>query len=51
MDPANRAGRTKVLESFLARPQIYRIERMHAAAEEAARANLRAEIVRLAASS
>lgn len=50
-DAAYRAGRTKVLEGFLARPRIYRTERMHAAAEEAARANLRAEIGRLAASS
>jgi len=47
-DAAYRAGRTKVLEGFLARPRIYRTERMHAAAEEAARANLRAEITRLA---
>ena len=50
-DAAYRAGRTKVLEGFLARPRIYRTERMHAAAEEAARANLRAEIARLAATS
>jgi predicted metal-dependent HD superfamily phosphohydrolase len=46
-DAAYRAGRTKVLESFLARSRIYRTERMHAVAEEAARANLRAEIKRL----
>jgi len=46
-DAAFRAGRTKVLEGFLARPRIYRTERMHAAAEEAARANLRTEIERL----
>ena len=47
-DAAYRAGRTKVLAGFLARPRIYRTERMHAAAEELARANLRAEIGRLA---
>src|SRR5262249_6292434 len=43
-EAAYRAGRTKVLEGFLSRPRIYRTERMYAAAEEAARANLRAEI-------
>jgi predicted metal-dependent HD superfamily phosphohydrolase len=46
-EAAYRTGRTKVLEGFLARPRIYRTERMHAAAEEAARTNLRAEIERL----
>jgi predicted metal-dependent HD superfamily phosphohydrolase len=46
-DDAYRAGRTKVLEGFLNRPRIYRTDRMHTAAEEAARANLRAEIERL----
>lgn len=46
---AYRAGRTKVLEHFLARPRIYRTERMHAAADAAARKNLREEIARLAA--
>jgi predicted metal-dependent HD superfamily phosphohydrolase len=47
-DAAYRAGRTNVLEGFLNRPRIYRTDRMHAAAEESARANLRAEIERLA---
>ena len=46
-DGAYRAGRTKVLQAFLARPRIYRTERMHAVAEEPARQNLRAEIERL----
>jgi predicted metal-dependent HD superfamily phosphohydrolase len=46
-DEAYRAGRTEVLEGFLNRPRIYRTARMYAAAEEAARANLRAEIERL----
>ena len=46
-ETAYRAGRTKVLQGFLSRPRIYRTERMHAVAEEAARANLRAEIRRL----
>jgi predicted metal-dependent HD superfamily phosphohydrolase len=50
-DTAYRTGRTKVLEGFLNRPRIYRTDRMHAAAEDAARANLRAEIGRLAARS
>jgi predicted metal-dependent HD superfamily phosphohydrolase len=43
-EPAYRAGRAKVLESFLNRPRIYRTERMHAAAEESAKRNLAAEI-------
>jgi predicted metal-dependent HD superfamily phosphohydrolase len=43
-DAAYRAGRTKVLQSFLDRPRIYRTERMHAVAEEPARRNLLAEI-------
>jgi predicted metal-dependent HD superfamily phosphohydrolase len=43
-ESAYRAGRAKVLQGFLDRPRIYRTERMHAAAEEAARKNLRAEI-------
>ena len=47
-EAAYRVGRTKVLQGFLARPRIYRTERMYAAAEEAARANLVAEIERLA---
>jgi predicted metal-dependent HD superfamily phosphohydrolase len=46
-EAAYRTGRMKVLEGFLARPRIYRTERMHAAADEAARANLRMEIERL----
>jgi predicted metal-dependent HD superfamily phosphohydrolase len=50
-ESAYRAGRTKVLQSFLDRPRIYRTERMHAAAEEAARQNLRAELRRLRAGS
>jgi predicted metal-dependent HD superfamily phosphohydrolase len=50
-DDAYWAGRTKVLQSFLDRPRIYRTERMHAAADAAARANLRAEIERLGAPS
>ena len=40
--------RVRLLEGFLARPRIYRTERMQAAAEEAARANLRGEIAGLA---
>lgn len=44
---AYRDGRRTVLEGFLNRPRIYRTDRMHAAAEEAARQNLRAEIERL----
>jgi predicted metal-dependent HD superfamily phosphohydrolase len=39
-----RQGRIQLLESFLARPRIYFTERMHGAAEEAARLNLRNEI-------
>jgi predicted metal-dependent HD superfamily phosphohydrolase len=46
-DAAYRAGRTKVLQGFLARPRIYRTERMHSAADEAARINLRQEIAQL----
>jgi predicted metal-dependent HD superfamily phosphohydrolase len=46
-DAAYRAGRTKVLESFLARPRIYRTERMRTAADELARRNLRREIEQL----
>jgi predicted metal-dependent HD superfamily phosphohydrolase len=46
-EDAYRAGRTKVLKRFLDRPRIYRTERMHSAADAAARANLRAEIERL----
>ncbi|HJZ93923.1 MAG TPA: hypothetical protein VKE40_23820 [Gemmataceae bacterium] len=46
-ESAYRAGRAKVLEAFLARPRIYRTERMHAVAEEPARRNLRAELEQL----
>ena len=46
-DEAYRQGRAAVLTSFLDGPRIYRTERMFAAAEEAARANLRAEIASL----
>jgi predicted metal-dependent HD superfamily phosphohydrolase len=46
-DAAYREGRAKVLETFLARDRIYRTERMFAAGEEAARANLRWEVERL----
>jgi predicted metal-dependent HD superfamily phosphohydrolase len=46
-DADYRAGRARVLEAFLARDRIYRTERMFAAGEEAARANLRGEIERL----
>jgi predicted metal-dependent HD superfamily phosphohydrolase len=47
-ESAYRAGRTKVLQSFLGRPRIFRTERMHAVAEEPARRNLSGEIERLA---
>jgi predicted metal-dependent HD superfamily phosphohydrolase len=46
-DDAYRQGRAAVLTSFLDRPRIYRTERMFAAAEPAARANLEAEIASL----
>ena len=46
-DEAYRTGRVAVLKGFLDRPRIYRTERMFAAAEEAARANLRDEIAAL----
>lgn len=46
-EQAYREGRAKVLQSFLDRPRIYLTERMHSAAEEAARHNLRTEIERL----
>jgi predicted metal-dependent HD superfamily phosphohydrolase len=46
-DEAYRQGRAAVLTGFLERPRIYRTERMFAAAEEAARANLRTEIATL----
>jgi predicted metal-dependent HD superfamily phosphohydrolase len=47
-ESAYRAGRAKVLQSFLDRPRIYRTERMHAVAEDTARRNLAIEIDRLA---
>jgi predicted metal-dependent HD superfamily phosphohydrolase len=40
-------GRRRVLEDFLARPSIYRTERLHALWEQSARANLAAEIAGL----
>lgn len=46
-DAAYRAGRIKVLESFLKRPRIYRTARMYDVAEQPARQNLTAEIERL----
>lgn len=46
-EPAYRSGRIKVLERFLNRPRIYRTERMHAVADEAARRNTLYEITRL----
>jgi predicted metal-dependent HD superfamily phosphohydrolase len=39
-----RAGRRRVLESFMARPRLYNTEALCARAEAAARANLRREI-------
>ncbi len=45
-DAAFRAGRGKVLRSFLDRPRIYRTSRMYEVAEPAARANLAAELAR-----
>jgi predicted metal-dependent HD superfamily phosphohydrolase len=42
-----RAGRQKVLESFLARERIYRTEVMFAEGDEAARRNMAAEVARL----
>ena len=46
-DADYRVGRTKVLESFLNRPHIYRTEVMRAEGDEPARRNLREEIERL----
>jgi predicted metal-dependent HD superfamily phosphohydrolase len=46
-DATYRIGRTRVLQGFLDRPRIYRTERMFAAAEDAARRNIGAEIERL----
>jgi predicted metal-dependent HD superfamily phosphohydrolase len=42
-----RPGRRRVLEGFLARPQIYRTERLRALWEASARANLAREIAEL----
>jgi predicted metal-dependent HD superfamily phosphohydrolase len=47
-DAGYRAGRTKVLEAFLARERIFRTPVMAEEGEEAARRNLRAEVERLA---
>ena len=41
-DALYRPGRRRVLEGFLARPQIYRTERLRALWEASARANLSA---------
>jgi predicted metal-dependent HD superfamily phosphohydrolase len=46
-DALYRPGRRRVLEGFLARPQIYRTERLRALWEAPARANLSAEIATL----
>ena len=46
-ESAYRAGRRRVLESFLARPRIYRTERLFAVGEAAARANIAGEITRM----
>jgi predicted metal-dependent HD superfamily phosphohydrolase len=46
-DALYRPGRRRVLEGFLARPQIYRIERLRTLWEAAARANLSGEIAAL----
>jgi predicted metal-dependent HD superfamily phosphohydrolase len=43
-DADYRAGRTKVLQAFLARPHVYRTGVMRAEGEEAARRNMTAEI-------
>lgn len=45
-DDAFRAGRTRVLESLLALPALYRLPDLHAAWEERARANLTRELAR-----
>ena len=47
-DADYRAGRTAVLEAFLARPRLYHTDAMHAEGDAAARANLRAEVAALA---
>ena len=46
-DTLYRLGRRRVLEGFLARPQIYRTERLRALWEAPARANLSGEIAAL----
>ena len=43
-DDAYRHGRMQVLQHFLARPRLYRTDRMFAVAEEPARANLQREL-------
>ncbi|MFC1415352.1 HD domain-containing protein [Streptacidiphilus cavernicola] len=43
-DAAFRAGRAEILEQLLGLPALFRTERGHAAYEEAARGNLRAEL-------
>src|SRR5205085_7596745 len=43
-DEAYRLGRTKVLDSFLSRPGIFRTERMHSSGDATARRNMRNEI-------
>ncbi len=47
-DTLYRPGRRRVLEDFLARPHIYRTERLRALWEASARANLSGEIAALA---
>jgi predicted metal-dependent HD superfamily phosphohydrolase len=46
-DEAFRAGRARILNSFLARPQLYSTRHFYAALEERARANLRRAVARL----
>jgi predicted metal-dependent HD superfamily phosphohydrolase len=48
LDRLYRPGRRRVLEGFLQREPLYRTERLHAAWEQPARANLAAEIATLA---
>lgn len=47
-DDAYRAGRRRVLESFLARPRIYATETFHDAFDRTARSNLERALARLA---
>jgi predicted metal-dependent HD superfamily phosphohydrolase len=44
-----RAGRARVLEDFLGRPQVYHTAAMRSRAEDRARANLRREVAALLA--